>query len=271
MEIDDRHVTATPEGVPLESVLAGLGSRFAAYAIDYLLQLVVLFLGVLLIGFAANGHSNRSAGLLLVGADALYAFVVLIGYFVICELFWSGRSVGKRLIGLRVVRVTGQAEGFFASLLRNIFRLVDALPALNLLAVILILATRRNQRLGDLVAGTVVIRDRVAATTVGTGDAWAGGAQFLTAANQNYWAAGAPPTSWLPPELTYWDVSAVPPQEWMMAQTFLNNRAGYAPEARQRLSTDIANRIWPYVSGPTEPPHPEQFLEMAMQVKAARG
>jgi hypothetical protein len=56
-----------------------------------------------------------------------------------------------------------------------------------------------------------------------------------------------------------------------MARTFLANRAGYTPEARQRLAADLANRIWPFVAGPTVPPHPEAFLEMVLQVKGARG
>jgi uncharacterized RDD family membrane protein YckC len=272
VEIDDRHITATPEGVPLEAVLAGLGSRFVAYAFDFALQvaafvLVAIGLGI---GFGGSNASHTSA-LIVTGSLVLFAFVDYFGYFIFCEMLFNGRSLGKRLAGLRVVRVSGQAVGFWSSLLRNLLRVADALPGMNLVGVVLIVTTTKNQRLGDLVAGTIVVRDRVTAAAAGR-DSFASGAHFAAPAwNTTFWAPGAPTAAFLPPELAHWDVSAVPGQELALAHTFLSNRAGYTPEARTRLSTDLANRIWPYVSGPTNPPHPEQFLEMVMLVKTARG
>ena len=273
MEYEDRHVTPTPEGIRLDVVLAGLGSRFAAYLFDLLLQLVAFFVFSQVLGYLLLGsQSTEATGLIATGAFALFALLDFLLYFVIFDMLFNGRSPGKRLAGLRVVRVGGQPVGFLPSLLRNLLRVVDFLPALYTFGCVLILATTRNQRLGDLAAGTVVIRDRVAAEKAVTGSAWASGARFAIPANSSaYWAPGYPGGSWLPPELAYWDVSAVPLEELSLARAFLTNRGGYTPEARQRLSRQLATRIWPFVAGPSVPPHPEAFLEMVLQVKAARG
>ncbi len=272
MEIDDRHVNATPEGIALESVLAGLGSRFAAYAIDLIIQVVVFWILMFVMLKIVNSHPSTAADLAVGGAEALISLVLFIGYFVVSEMLWSGRSIGKRAVGLRVVRLSGQPVGFWGTLLRNVLRVVDFLPALNALGSLLILSTSKNQRLGDLVAGTVVVRERVAATNVGTAEAWSGGAQFAAAAwTSSYMAQGPAPSGWLPPELAHWDVSALPATELALVQAFLNNRAGYTPEARLRLASQLANRVWPYVAGPSLPPPPEQFLEAVITVKMARG
>jgi hypothetical protein len=187
-------------------------------------------------------------------------------------MLFNGRSPGKRLAGLRVVRVGGQPVGFLASALRNLLRLIDFLPTFNILGSVLILSTTRNQRLGDLAAGTIVIREKVAAEAHAGGQSWASGTGFAAPAGASaYWAPGRPGGRWLPPELANWDVSAVPAEELALARTFVANRSGYTPAARQQLAVQLANRMWPYVAGPTVLPQPEAFLELVIQVKAARG
>ena len=163
MEYEDRHVTATPEGIRLDVVLAGLGSRFAAYAIDFVIQLVALFCFFQVLNYLAGPNPDETSSLLADGAAALFVLVDFMGYFVIAEMLSHGRSPGKQLAGLRVVLVGGQPVGFLGSLLRNVLRIVDFLPIVNVLGSVLILSTSRNQRLGDLAAGTVVIRERLAA------------------------------------------------------------------------------------------------------------
>jgi uncharacterized RDD family membrane protein YckC len=272
VEYEDRHVTATPEGIRLDVVLAGLGSRFIAYAFDLFLQLVAFIVVAKALDEAVGSNPSEAAGLLAIGGLLLFALVDFVVSFVVFEMLFNGRSPGKRLAGLRVVRVGGQPVGFLASLLRNLLRIVDFLPALYTVGSVLILATNRNQRLGDLAAGTVVIRDRVAAERKVEPSSWASGPGFAAPAGTPVnWGLGHPSGPWLPPELAHWDVSAVPPEELSLARAFLANRGGYTPEARQRLSHQLANRIWPFVAGPSVPPHPEAFLEMVLQVKAARG
>ena len=284
MSLEDRYVVATPEGVSLDTVLAGLGSRLAAFSLDFLIQVAFFAVVAVAVAEILSGGGETSQ-LLAAGVLALVALLDFIGYFVVCEMLWSGRSVGKRAAGTRVVRVGGGPVGFWSSLLRNAVRLVDMFPApLYLVGSVLVLATPRNQRLGDLLGGTVVIRDRLASVALERGlpfddpRHWAGpsGAGSYATPSPSpapYGAAprGPGPTGILPPELAHWDVSAVGDHDLALVRTFLANRSGYTPQARQRLALQLADRLWPLVAGPATAPHPEQFLEAVALVKSVRG
>ncbi len=272
MDLEDRYIAATPEGVSLSVVLAGLGSRFTAYLLDALFQGVALIVFALALG-ALVRNGGETSSLVASGAFALFAAVDLIGYFVVFDLLWSGRSPGKRITGLRVVRVGGGPVGFWSSILRNVLRLVDVLPSFYLVGSVLILATPRNQRLGDLDAGTVVVRQRTGAVTAMGARSWADPGQWTAPVGGGRgWVPTSPAgPGVVPAELAHWDVSAVGPNEVMLAGMFLSNRHGYAPEARARLGIDLANRIWPLVAGAPPTLAPEQFLEAVVLVKSIRG
>jgi uncharacterized RDD family membrane protein YckC len=272
MTLEDRYVTPTPEGVSLDTVLAGLGSRFAAFLLDFLIQAVfyVIVLVVVIVAFRGGGEtSDLVAGGILV----LVALLDFIGYFIICEMLWSGRSIGKRAAGTRVVQVSGTPVGFWSSMLRNVTRLVDMLPTpFYLVGSVLILSTSRNQRLGDLLGSTVVIRERQAAMALQRGMSFSDPGQWTAPGGlAPPWGPGYYGAPVLPPELAYWDVSAVSEQELILVRTFLSNRFGYTPEARGKLALQLADRLWPLVAGPVTPPHPEQFLEAVLLVKSVRG
>ncbi|HMK63424.1 MAG TPA: RDD family protein [Acidimicrobiales bacterium] len=270
MTLDDRHLIPTPEGISLDLVLAGLGSRIAAFVLDLLVQVVFFVLVVVVVTGTLSGGGQTSA---LVAAGILSATALLdfIGYFVLCEMLWSGRSVGKKAAGLRVVRTEGTSVGFWSSLLRNVTRIVDMMPGfLYLVGSVLILVTPKNQRLGDILGSTMVIRERQAAFALQRGTPFD---------DPGYWTVpGTVGPSWyapggfvLPPGLSNWDVSAVPEQELVLIRRFLANRNGYRPEARWRLAMELAGRVWPLISGPQAPPPPEELLECVMLVKSTRG
>jgi len=252
VEIDDRFVAATPEGVSLEFVLAGLGSRFLAVFLDLLIQAAAIAVIVLAL-VKGIGFSTPARLYVTTGAISLVGVLLILGYFVLFESLNAGRTPGKAMTGLRVVRVTGGPVGVRASLLRNVVRLVDWLPSLYAVGAILILVTRNHQRLGDMLAGTLVVRERTAVSRLATGTAWNHQAQ------------------WLPPELSHWDVTNVSTPELDVVNRFLVGRAGYSPEARGRLASDLASRLWPRVAGPTGPMDPEAFLEAIVLVKSVRG
>src|SRR5919198_3920072 len=155
VEIDDRITIATPEGVDLELTLAGVGSRFVSALVDFMLQLALL-VGVSGVGAAVGAFGNGYGSVVVL----LAGFLVFAAYDVLFEVFASGRTPGKRLNGLRVVRVDGSPVTFFTSAIRNVLRLVDILPGLYLVGIVTILVTRQNQRLGDVAAGTLVVRER---------------------------------------------------------------------------------------------------------------
>lgn len=162
----------TPEHVAVHLELAGVGSRAAAALVDTVvasLGLGLLVGVVLLLGFRPG---TLLAGWLLALVVLLLAFTFL-AYFVLLEALNGGRTLGKQLLGIRVVMDTGRPVTPTAAAVRGLFRLLDCyLPILPFLpGLVLIFLQRRNQRLGDLVAGTIVVRDRPMDWTLGPGPA----------------------------------------------------------------------------------------------------
>ena len=152
-------VVATPERVAFRLETAGLGSRFVAQLIDLLLLgALLLAMTAVCIGLAALTGAFAVVYL----AFLLIAFAIVLGYFIVCESVWSGRTPGKMALRLRVVDVRGGPLGVGQAIVRNLVRIVDFLPSYYAVGVIAIFATARNQRLGDLAAGTVVVRERAA-------------------------------------------------------------------------------------------------------------
>ncbi len=148
----------TPEHVVLDLEIAGIGSRALAAVLDTLILVgaslaVLLVLGIL----AGFGFTiGRAAPVLLV----LGGFVVWNGYFILFEGMRGGQTPGKRVAGIRVVMDTGHPVTFGAAAARNLLRVADLLPPPYLIGVLLVAFHPRGKRLGDLVAGTVVVRDR---------------------------------------------------------------------------------------------------------------
>lgn len=152
----------TPENIELKLPLAGFGPRFLALAVDSLLQGVVLVVVFLIAIAAAIGSApvDEGAAMLIVLVFVLAGSVMaLLGYYVVFEAIWNGQTPGKRLTGIRVVKRGGLPLTFTDSLLRNLLRLVDYFPSYGLVGLVSFFATRNQQRLGDLVADTVVVRE----------------------------------------------------------------------------------------------------------------
>jgi uncharacterized RDD family membrane protein YckC len=160
----------TPENVIFGYRVAGIGSRFLAALVDttliVVLQLVVN-LAVLLVaryvfGFSLEGDQTGLAWLLAI--FGLIAFAFLWGYYIFFEMLWNGQSPGKRWVGLRVMRMDGTPITLSESIIRNLVRLVDFLPAYYGVGVVAMFISSQARRLGDLAAGTVVVHDRAAVT-----------------------------------------------------------------------------------------------------------
>lgn len=156
LDLRRRHRVETPELVALNYELAGLGSR----ALAMLLDATILGAGWLVL--LALTLWLGEPGLLSVGAVLfyLYGLFALVGYPALGEWLFSGRTIGKRVLGLRVVDTSGRAASPGQIWLRNVVRLADMLPPPYLLGLAFVGLHPRHQRLGDLVAGTLVVRDR---------------------------------------------------------------------------------------------------------------
>lgn len=150
----------TPEAVVLEFETAGIGSRVIAGLIDLTVQGAAL--AAILIGIGTLASTGLDAG--GIGAAIIYilVFLVIFGYPAAFETLWRGRTLGKAAMGLRVVTVEGAPIRFRHAAIRSIFSLVDWLATQGVVGITALLVTKRNQRVGDLVAGTIVLRERVA-------------------------------------------------------------------------------------------------------------
>ena len=142
----------TPEGIAFACQLAGPVARCLAWAVDFLV-IVVLARGAALLCALASIISADFANALFV----LAYFVLSIGYGVFTEWAWRGQTLGKRLVRLRVMDAQGLRLQFHQILLRNLLRFADLLPGCYLVGGVAMLLSKRAQRLGDLAANTVVV------------------------------------------------------------------------------------------------------------------
>jgi uncharacterized RDD family membrane protein YckC len=154
----------TPEQVELNYSVAGIGSRFVALLLDMLIILaayVVLGVAFVLAASVLGGRNNSGAlGLWFIAALVVVYFVINWGYFALFEAYWQGQTPGKRVMLLRVIKDSGRQITLFEALARNLLRFVDYLPGFYLVGVIAMLCNKRNKRLGDMVAGTLVVHER---------------------------------------------------------------------------------------------------------------
>ena len=153
----------TPDHVVLRYDLAGAGNRGFAALLDFLVAAVIVFTALLLLGvggalLGVAGALGEASFFLLGGLTLIVTLVLIWAYFILLEWLWNGQTIGKRVFRLRVINEDGSPAQFTAVLIRNLLRLVDFLPALYGLGVLVIVLSPKSQRLGDLAAGTYVVR-----------------------------------------------------------------------------------------------------------------
>ncbi len=219
----------TPESIAFTYELAGLGSRFLAVLVDQAIQLLALAAIVsglgLLLSLVPVRHAARAiapatgevAQSIGIGIAVLVLFLVMFGYFIAFEALWNGLTPGKKLLGIRVVRDGGYPIDFGASLIRNLIRVGEQLLGYYVLAAISAVMSPENKRLGDVAAGTIVVRDARLAVP---------GYVIERAAEPVY-----SPTAYLSGE------------ERALIKRFLERRDELPPERRQTLATQFADRV----------------------------
>jgi len=174
IESEETLIIETPERVPLAFALASIGNRFLAVAIDHTIQYLGIILVLIVFGFAAGVFTSEDATFIdSLGADTpkwivavmiLVIFLLFTGYFAFFEWWWDGQTPGKRLMKLRVIREDGRPITLWEAIARNILRIFDAIPGFVIpiysIGLIVVFLNSRDQRVGDMFAGTVVIRER---------------------------------------------------------------------------------------------------------------
>jgi len=162
---DETLIIETPERVPLEFALASIGNRFLACAVDHLIQIVLLLTIVIAGSLAGNfdlfGSGWTSAPQWMQAALIILVFLLQFGYFALFEWRWRGQTPGKRLLKLRAIREDGRPLTFWEASARNLLRLFDMFPPpFYSIGLVSVFVSRTDQRIGDLFAGTVVVRER---------------------------------------------------------------------------------------------------------------
>jgi uncharacterized RDD family membrane protein YckC len=221
------HLTIeTPEQISLDLPLAGIGSRFLAVALDTLIQIIVaLSLFLAWLGISALGGAHLSGGSGAVWAKVLLVVAVFLleyGYFGFFEAIWHGQTPGKRYTHLRVVKSNGQPIGVYESVTRNLIRLVDSFPGIYVIGILSALISSQSKRLGDFVAGTVVIREMPVERP-----SQASGAR----ATDGLGNAGSAYAAWVSDE------------EFQWIEAFLLRRNQLSADVRSKIATQIADRI----------------------------
>ena len=221
-EQQDKLTIETPELIPLEFPLAGIGSRFLAVAFDTLIQfsvtLVLVAAGIVV--FASSFAHFHRAGVWLMAIGVLIYFLLQFGYFAGFEAWWNGQTPGKRRMHLRVIKDSGRPITVYDSVARNLLRTVDSLPGFYGVGILSMLLSSGNKRLGDFVAGTVVVHE-----------------QPLTGhAEESRTAATAPAPSG-------YDLSRLTPEEFQLLEAFLERREQLAPDVRREMARRVALRV----------------------------
>jgi uncharacterized RDD family membrane protein YckC len=240
----------TPEAVRLEFQAANVGSRSAAFLLDFAIQGTVFFA----LAFAVGLLDDRVGLPSWVGVTifSVLAFLLLFGYPIAFETLTRGRSPGKAALGLRVVTVEGAPERFRHAAIRAVLGLVDFFLLFGGAAVVTTLVTARHQRLGDLVAGTLVLRERqVGATSAPVRFEVPRGAESV--AEQI-------------------DASGLRPEDHELVRAFLLRAPSLSAARRHAVAVDVVVAIAPRLRA--EPPHdvpPETYLRCVAARYQQRG
>jgi uncharacterized RDD family membrane protein YckC len=244
----DAGAIVTPEAVRLEFEAAGLASRTLARLLDIAAALFLLQAVLTAMSFTLVALSD--VALIVVGS--IVVFLAIFGYPAAAETWFQGRTVGKAILGLRVVTVEGGPVGFRQAAIRSMFQVVDFVfvPG-GAVAVVSALCTRRSQRVGDLVAGTFVVRERQGVTDPG--------------------AVPFPPPWGYEAYVASLDPSVLGPDGHRRIRSYLLRTPSLTLEARGRLSLAYAEPVAARM-GHRPPPNvsPELFLYCVVAAQQRR-
>ena len=242
--VGEKLIIETPEQTSIEFPLAGIGSRFLAILIDSLIQTgIAIVLGLIFatltfgLGFGASGGSPTAG--VWIGAILIFGFFLLMyGYFILFEAIWNGQTPGKRLTHIRVIKDTGQPINAIGAVGRNLLRIIDQLPVGYGVGVLCAWISPHSKRLGDYVAGTVVVHEK---------------------------SVEHVPSHWTEPQQAasthQYSSSRLTPEEFALIETFLSRRESLEPGVRYDMANEIVRRIESKLVLPPDRPSAEKLLE----------
>jgi uncharacterized RDD family membrane protein YckC len=223
----DQLTIETPEQTALDFAVAGIGSRFLALAFDVLIQLLVgIFVGIAG-AFAIAGLSTvlPKAGMWSAAILIIFYFLLYFGYYAFFEIIWNGQTPGKRKAGIRVIKDSGRPLTPAESIGRNLMRIVDWMPFFYAIGITSAFLTKGNKRLGDLVVGSMVVRET---SLMELKPAW-----------QTSPSPGAP----LPAFASPLGAQHLSVEEMTLVESFLTRRSALEPALRFRMADEVLRRF----------------------------
>lgn len=228
----------TPEFVSLQFPLAGIGSRAAAFIIDQMILAAVYIVILIAFFLASKGMSSFSFFYLdqsfPIAMMIIAIFVIYWSYFFAFEFFSGGSTIGKKVIGIRVLQENGHSITLLASFIRNFMRIIDALPASYLLGFLTMFFHRKHKRLGDLVAGTIVIHERKAKRK-----------KKPSAIEKEIQKRGLSKQDLI---LDSWLLKSFSTKDWKLISTYSSRFLSLADKERNEFTKQIANLLLPKIS-----------------------
>ncbi len=239
----DKLTIDTPEQVHLEFVLAGIGSRFMAAFLDGVIELIVYLVVIFSAIFGSWKIYDSSRSIWLQAVLSLFFFCIYWGYHALFEALWKGQTPGKRWAGIRVIKDSGRPINAFEAIARNLVRVIDFLPLFYGVGVLTMLLNAKNRRLGDYVAGTLVVHE--------------------SSDDESKIFFNTPTKT----EFVLHQASGLTLQEAELIETFLARRLEIPWEVRQVNSKRIADMVSTRLNIPPEgrPADNENFLELMVR------
>ena len=242
----DKLTIDTPEQVHLEFGLANLGSRFMAIFADSLIQFVAAMV-LLIIDQTVMSGAMFSIGQYRMWIRAVLTivyFCLIWGYYAAFEALWKGQTPGKRWAGIRVIKETGRPIDAFEAIARNVLRVVDFFPFFYGVGIVTMLLNSKNRRLGDFVAGTLVVHDK-------------------SSTDSDLFFNTSPGKA----DMVLYQATRLSVQEVELIETFLARRLDIPAEVRKQNAVRIAEMIGAKlgIAPNARPADHENFLELVVQ------
>jgi uncharacterized RDD family membrane protein YckC len=249
----DQLTIQTPEQTALDFALAGIGSRFLALVYDILIQFLIgLVVGIGGLMAAAGIAAVAPKASLWVGAVfILFYFFLYFGYYPLFEILWNGQTPGKRKAGIRVIKDSGRPLTPAETIGRNLMRIVDWLPFFYAVGMVSAFLTKGNKRLGDLVVGSLVVRET-----------------SLSELKPAWQTAPAPVSSSVGPL----GADRLSPEDCALIDSFLSRRSALDVGVRFRMAEEVFRRLKPKLTLPAENAlSTEKILEALAYERRATG
>lgn len=224
----------TPEYVSLQFKLAGLGSRAAAFLIDSVIlgaaNLLLFVIGFIVITGEISLFETSTFGPVFLGILVIIIFAIQWGYFIAFEYFSGGRTIGKKVIGIRVIQDNGHSVTLLSSLIRNLLRIVDYFPVSYLIGMVMIFFHPKHKRVGDVVAGTIVVHERKAKSK-----------KRLSTVDKEIDKRGLAKHDL---DIGEWALNALDAKDWKLVKTYSNRLPALSPHERAALTKQTADIIF---------------------------